>query len=111
MICPAVTCTSLAPVSGGEVTLVVSGGTTLAQFSCHSQRALYGQDVLTCRDDGTWDFSQPICGRQTILSLTMTPKKQGPFSQMFPLCTFINIFPKYKTGTQLIIYKCNLPLK
>ncbi|WAQ98147.1 SVEP1-like protein [Mya arenaria] len=56
-----VTCATLGTVSGGTVELQASGTTTTAVFTCETTHALYGAANLTCRDDGSWDFQQPIC--------------------------------------------------
>ncbi|XP_052791551.1 LOW QUALITY PROTEIN: uncharacterized protein LOC128225682 [Mya arenaria] len=56
-----VTCATLGTVSGGTVELQASGTTTTAVFTCETTHALYGAANLKCRDDGSWDFQQPIC--------------------------------------------------
>ena len=47
-----------------DVILVTStdGKTTQTSFNCLSGYALHGEQVSSCRGDGTWDNVAPICG-------------------------------------------------
>ncbi|XP_052281318.1 sushi, von Willebrand factor type A, EGF and pentraxin domain-containing protein 1-like [Dreissena polymorpha] len=55
------TCKTLSTTSGGSVTLSTNGLETRASFSCDLGYTLSGDVAITCRGDGTWDFSQPQC--------------------------------------------------
>lgn len=42
------------------------GVVSVATFQCEVGYTIQGDDVLTCRDDGTWDLLEPTCGKIVI---------------------------------------------
>ncbi|XP_053399292.1 CUB and sushi domain-containing protein 3-like [Mercenaria mercenaria] len=55
------TCETLPSVVGGDVEISTDGEQTQAVFACDLGFTLSGQTTLSCRTDGTWDFTQPEC--------------------------------------------------
>lgn len=43
--------------------LWTDGTSTFANFSCDAGYTMDGQTVMQCRNDGTWNFNAPSCGR------------------------------------------------
>ena len=35
---------------------------SVAKYTCQNGFTISGQSVLSCRSDGTWNVSSPICG-------------------------------------------------
>ena len=54
-------CPSISTISGGNVSATSDGITTTAMFTCADGYRLIGEELLTCRSDGVWDFEQPHC--------------------------------------------------
>lgn len=57
-----VVCESLDTTSGGEISFGTDGQTTTATYSCEAGYTISGTSPLTCRSDGTWDFTAATCG-------------------------------------------------
>ena len=57
-----VACETLYPVDNGVINITTDGSTTQATYTCESGFSLKGFSLLTCRSDGAWDFSPPVCG-------------------------------------------------
>ena len=60
-------CQALGVPTGGEVNLTSDGFKTAAKFVCLPGYTLEGQQNLTCKGDGSWDFLPPYCGILTII--------------------------------------------
>ena len=60
-------CQALGVPTGGEVNLSNDGFKTAAKFVCSPGYTLEGQQNLTCKGDGSWDFLPPSCGIVTII--------------------------------------------
>ena len=60
-------CQALGVPTGGEVDLSSDGFKTAAKFVCLPGYTLEGQQNLTCKGDGSWDFLPPSCGILTII--------------------------------------------
>lgn len=58
-----VICNQLDQPVGGYVELNSDGQNTTALHTCVTGFTLVGKSELTCKSDGSWDFSQPSCGR------------------------------------------------
>ena len=56
-----VSCPELQFPDSGMVEIQTDGVTSMAIFSCLSGYYLHGENTLTCRTDGTWDNTDPIC--------------------------------------------------
>lgn len=57
-------CSALGVPDGGSVVQQTDGHTTTAMFTCGEYYTLKGQQALACRNDGSWDYLQPVCGEQ-----------------------------------------------
>ena len=57
-------CSALVVPDGGSVVQQTDGNTTTAVFTCREYYTLKGQHALACRNDGSWDYLQPVCGEQ-----------------------------------------------
>ncbi|XP_045204681.2 sushi, von Willebrand factor type A, EGF and pentraxin domain-containing protein 1-like isoform X2 [Mercenaria mercenaria] len=72
------TCGTLSTPSGGAVSLSTDGLNTQASYTCNNGYTLNGVNLITCRNDGSWDFTEPTCEKCPELSdpdsgtLTMT---------------------------------------
>ncbi|XP_045206696.2 CUB and sushi domain-containing protein 1-like [Mercenaria mercenaria] len=60
-------CSALSSPSSGTVDLYSENSVTKANFSCESGYSLSGASILTCRTDGSWDFTEPVCAKCTDL--------------------------------------------
>lgn len=58
---PAV-CGALNAPSIGTVDMISDGMVTIVKVTCPTGFSLIGQSTLTCRTDGSWDYSIPTCG-------------------------------------------------
>lgn len=56
-------CDSILTPDGGNVTLVTNGTQTLAVYTCGVGSSLDGEANPECQEDGTWQYSEPICGK------------------------------------------------
>ena len=57
-----VQCSSIDSPASGSAVFDSDGYTTLVTFSCIAGYELYGNSVLSCLHDGTWNGTQPSCG-------------------------------------------------
>lgn len=58
------TCETLPNVIGGGYIITTDGATTLADYNCHMGYTMQGDiTLLTCREDGKWDYEPPACGK------------------------------------------------
>ena len=55
-------CTTTANPDGGSVKLQTDGYITKAVYECDVGYSRDGNEILTCRADGTWDLTPPSCG-------------------------------------------------
>ena len=55
-------CTTAVNPTGGSVKLQTDGYITKAVYECDVDYSLEGNEILTCRADGTWDLTPPSCG-------------------------------------------------
>lgn len=56
-------CQTLTPPTGGSVSLATDGYQTNATYTCDLGYTLNGFEIITCMSDGTWNLSQPHCGK------------------------------------------------
>ena len=70
-------CATISSATGGTVTLQTDGYVTTALFSCNLGYALEGETLLTCRNDGSWDFTSPSCGRYSYVYCTLSSRKHA----------------------------------
>ena len=57
------TCDTLSTPSGGAVSVSTDGINTRASYTCNNGYTLNGVNAITCRSDGSWDFTEPTCGK------------------------------------------------
>ena len=69
-----VSCNKLTSPTNGAVTLTSDGSTTVANFSCSLGYTMTGSSLLTCKADGSWDFTSPACGKAWRLTLYQVEK-------------------------------------
>ncbi|XP_060586067.1 sushi, von Willebrand factor type A, EGF and pentraxin domain-containing protein 1-like [Ruditapes philippinarum] len=62
------TCDTLSTPSGGTVTVSTNGVNTQVAYTCNTGYTLNGVSIITCRSDGSWDFTQPSCEKCPELS-------------------------------------------
>ena len=65
-------CESLHAPSGGTIDFSTDNYNTVATFTCGTGYTLNGTTLITCQSDGTWESSQPICGKTLNLSCYRT---------------------------------------
>jgi len=58
-----VSCPDLSPIANGTVSVSTNGSYTVATHSCDLGFTLAGRHTLTCADTGTWEGTQPSCGK------------------------------------------------
>ena len=63
MLLSSVTCQTLSTPTGGSISLITDGYQTHALVTCEVGYTLSGVRNMTCRSDGSWDFTNPACGR------------------------------------------------
>ena len=56
-------CDTIQNVAGGTVSLSTDGVMTLASFTCETGYTMSGDSSISCRSDGTWNVSQPLCSK------------------------------------------------
>ena len=61
-------CDALQNVVGGSVQLKTDGIMTVAELNCDDGYSMAGDSTLTCRNDGTWNMSQPTCSKWPIIN-------------------------------------------
>ena len=55
-------CSTLSTPANATIVLESDGSTTKAVFECDFGSTLKGERTVSCRADGTWDFTEPTCG-------------------------------------------------
>lgn len=58
-----VSCPTPASPDSGDVALSGNGVLTTASFTCTLGYDLVGDDYIMCLNDGTWNSTEPICGK------------------------------------------------
>ena len=112
-----VPCSTLSRPANAMVALESDGTTTRAVFECKLGSTLKGESTVTCRADGTWDFTEPSCG--TIFQFHGMWEYKGTHMLFFFLdaLTFAGFCQLFEQGSLgwvfkfLFLHLCMNPLK
>ena len=66
--CITAACDALQNVVGGSVQLKTDGIVTVAELNCEDGYSMAGDSTISCRNDGTWNMSQPTCSKWLIIN-------------------------------------------
>ncbi|WAQ97855.1 SVEP1-like protein [Mya arenaria] len=95
-------CQTISTAVGRMVSLSTDGLETTASFTCTVGYTLNGQGNITCRSDGSWDFSEPVCETCPILNVPTSGDVTMTTDTMTTKATFSCLPGYFLSGTETI---------